>query len=305
MPRPANPKAKARQTRRMIRSVLQRHYPGGRAPNRRYDGADFIELASLAAARGQSLMHTSQAVPRLPDSDTFHAHLHAFKADDVLAFFQETMSEVLSIAHALSWMTPCPVALDRHDEPHYGKDRSFTVGCKNRRGTNQAHAYLTSQRLVDPRVSLDLQRVHPFRSQHEALRDLLKTTESRQEATRYLVDKAFYNAKDLALLADTRKDFVVAVPQVKMIQRVARELIRHRQRVGFGRFVATRRHRVADQVDVVLVFHWEPDAESKTGEQLFVYATNRERPPEEMHALAKEYRTRWGIETGYRLLDRW
>lgn len=276
-------------------------------PNQAYDRADFIELASIAAARRQSLHHTSQRLTRLPDSDTFHLHLSAVRADRVFDAFQTTLDPMLEVARSLDWLQPCDVALDRHDEAYYGQDVSFTVGCKNRRGTNQAHAYLTSQRLSEPRLPLDLERVHPLRSQHDALADLLERTERRQPVATYYADKAFYNRRDLERLLATGKDFVVAVPQNRLIKRLERELVRTRVRVHFGRFVATTRHRVGHPVkgpEVVLVFHWEPDPKKKTGESLFVYATRNEAGPERLHAWAEAYRTRWGIETGYRILDR-
>lgn len=306
MRRPEHPTGETRQAQRTIRTLLRDSYPLKERKNRTYDRASFVELASIAAARRQSVHHVSQSVSRLPDSDTFHQHLHAYKADEVLEAFQRTLDQIVGIAGGFGWLRPCDVALDRHDEANYGKDHTFTVGCKNRRGTNHAHAYLTSQRLAEPRLSLDLERLHPFRSQHEALSDLLEHTEKRQPVTTYYADKAFYNRRDLALLVATGKNFVVAVPQSKHIQRLEKEVIRTRVPVHFGRFVATTRHRVGgdDGPEVVLVFHWEPDPTKKTGEHLFVYATRNEASPEQLHAWAEQYRSRWGIETGYRIQDR-
>lgn len=290
----------------MIRTMVRDSYPMVERPNQNYDRADFVELASMAAARRQSLHHTSQRLHRLPDSDTFHGHLHAYKSADVFDAFQTTLDRMLDVARSLDWLQPCDVAIDRHDEAYYGKDASFTVGCQNRRGTNHAHAYLTSQRLAEPRLPLDLERLHPLRSQHDALRDTLERTEKRQPVATYYLDKAFHNRRDLELLLSTGKDFVVAVPQTKLVKRLEKELIRTRTAVHFGRFVATTRHRVGDPVhgpEVVLVFHWEPDPRKKTGESWFVYACPREAPPEELHRRAEAYRTRWGIETEYRILD--
>ena len=306
MPRPVNPPGQARQTRRTIRNLLAASYAWPEPPNRTYDRGDFVELAALAMGRGHSLAMASHVHPRLPDSDTFHRHLHGATADRIFAAFQVSLNGLLDAAGALGWLGPSIVAIYRHNEPVYGKRQPYMVAMKKKAGTTWGHAYLTSQRVGEPRLTLDVQRLHALRDQHAALADLLVNTGQRQHVSAYLLDKGFYNQMDLALLLATKTWFVVPVPLTKRVHAWADELRRTRTRVAYGRFVATRRHRVGDAQsgsEVVQVFVWEPDPDEPLGEALFVYACPQGRPLDELYEWSRTYRKRWGIETGYRTLE--
>lgn len=308
MPRPVNPSARTPKTRKTVRRLLAGSYPWDEPPNRTYDRGDFVELAALATARGQSLAQTSHQYPRLPNSDTLHLHLHEATPARVFDAFQTRLDDLLGLARGFSCMDEAvDVAIDRHNEPVYGIEQPWMVGMQHKAGTNFAHAYLTSQRLKEPRLTLDVELLHTLRPQHEALRDLLEATLRRHpNIRRFLLDKGFYTRRDIALLLTTGRDFIVPVPLDRSVHRHEADLYRRRVRVGFGHHIATRRHRIGDAKtgpEIVQVFVWEPDATKPLGERLFVYACPREASPEELDARAGQFRTRWGIETGYRTIE--
>ncbi len=276
-------------------------------PNATYGAADFIELAARATARGQSLAMASQTHARLPNSDTLHHHLHRVTSARVYDGFQETLDVLLGIARAFAWLRdPVLVAVDRHNEPVYGEEQPYMCGMERKAGTNRAHAYLTSQRLTDPRLTLDVQLLNPLRTQHDALEALLARTLARQSVLAFLLDKAFHNQWDLKLLLATKAWFVVPTPIDRSVHKAADELYRVRQRFAFGRHVAARTHRLGHPetgAGIVQVFVWEPDPENPGEELLFVYACPELRNLAELDAWAQTYRSRWGIETGYRQLE--
>jgi hypothetical protein len=182
------------------------------------------------------------------------------------------------------------------------------VGMERKAGTNRAHAYLTSQRLGEPRLTLDLQLLNGLRDQHAALADLLKQTLRRNPNLRsLLLDKGFYTIQDIKLLLETGKDFIVPVPKTKHLRKVEAELYRTRGRVpGTNRFIAWRTYRMGEDHDgpeIVQVIRWEPDPDEPTGEAWFAYACRRQTTIQDFDAWATRYRTRWGIETGYRILE--
>ncbi|MBI2078106.1 MAG: transposase [Euryarchaeota archaeon] len=277
--------------------------------NRTYDRSDFVELVALATGRDQSLAVASKIHPGIPDSDTFHLHLKAATPTDVFTTFQARLDELLSLARVLHWLDQAvDVAIDRHNEPNYGAEQSYMVGMERKAGTNKAHAYLTSQRLGEPRLTLDLQLLNALRDQHGALADLLKQTLGRNPNLRsLLLDKGFYTLQDIQLLLETGKDFIVPIPKTKALHNVERDLYRTRQRVGVtARFIASRRYRMGEAgtgPEIVQVIRWEPDPEEPTGEGWFAYACRRETTVNEFDEWATRYRTRWGIETGYRTLE--
>lgn len=305
--RPATRRPEPRQTRRTLRTLIANAYPAPQAPNRHYSNHDFIELAALATGRRSSLHDASTNNPRLPDSDTLHAHLHPIDPTTVYASFQTTHQRLLDTGRALGYFDqPTRIAIDRHNEDYYGADAPWIVSKRDDHGTNKAHAYLTSQRMQDPCVTLDLELLSAFRDQHDALRELVHATMQRARVSTAFLDKAFYTQRDLSILLETPWDFVVAVPLDKHKKAIAKEAYAGRVRTGPGTYVATRRYRVGDArrgPEVVLVFCWEPDAGEPSGERLFVYACRREVDAKTLWAWSQEYSSRWSIETGYRIVE--
>jgi len=306
---PSVPKVQRKQVGRTIRTLLRDTFPMKERPNRTYDRSDFVELVALATGRDQSLTLASRIHPRMPDSDTFHLHLKAATPTDVFTTFQTRLDELLTLARILGWLDEAvDVAIDRHNEPTYGEEQPYMVGMERKAGTNKAHAYLTSQRLGEPRLTLDLQLLSALRDQHHALKDLLRQTLRRNPNLRtLLLDKGFYTIADLALLLETGKDFIVPIPKTKHTHKIETDLYRTRERVGVtGRFIAWRRYRMGERgtgPEIIQVIRWEPDPEEPTGERWFAYTCRRETTVEEFDAWATRYRTRWGIETGYRTLE--
>ncbi|MGH9895235.1 MAG: transposase, partial [bacterium] len=300
---------KRKQAQRTIRTVFRDSFPMVEQPNRTYDRADFVELIALATGRDQSLAMASQTHPGMPDSDTFHLHLTAAKPGDVFDAFQACLDQLWSLARTLHWLDePVDVAIDRHNEPNYGAEQPYMVGMERKAGTNRAHAYLTSQRLGEPRLTIDLQLLNALRDQHDALAELLKQTLRRNPNLRsLLLDKGFYTLADIRLLLETGRDFIVPVPKTKALHNVEAELYRARQRVGVtGRFIAWRRYRMGEAgsgPEIIQVIQWRPDADEPTGEYWWAYACRRETSVEEFDEWAQRYRRRWGIETGYRTLE--
>lgn len=305
-PTPASRTIEPAQLRKTLRNVLRPAYACAEAPQREYPNEDFVELAALAAARDKSLHVTSTTNGRLPDSDSFHDHLADQTYAHILKAGQAALAGLLDLAEDLGWLGPSAIAIDRHDEPYYGDDASIhVVRTKNKAGTNKAHAYLTSCRLSEPRIGLALEPMTVFRDQHDALQDLLETTLARHPVTVAFLDKAFYTAKDLRLLLDVGVDFVVAAPRNQAIRALAEAVRPAARRVAPARHVAAVPYTVGDKdrVDVTLVLQWRPDPDEEGEEILFAYATNTFRPLATHHEHAEAYRTRWGIETGYRITE--
>ncbi len=302
------------QLRRTLRTTLDTFAHASSAPNAIYTPGDMIELVAVATGRRESLHHAGTTYTRLPSSDAFHAPLHEACPDALFTSFQATLDDQLTLAGTLGYLDQaCMVGLDKHEEAWYGQDGPWLVGTNQCPGTTLAHAYLTSQRLDDPMLTLGLERLSPFRDQHAALEDLLEATLARQRVDLFLADKGFYTIQDLSLLVDTGRDFVVPVPANQVPGDLVDTCRAERVPVGGQRFVAADQHTLDTRngrVTVTLVFLWEPAAdpqERMQGKQdLFVYACQAsalDADPEQLLAWGKAYRSRWGIETGYRVLE--
>lgn len=181
-------------------------------------------------------------------------------------------------------------------------------------GTRLSHGYLTTQRLDDPMLTLGLERLSPpLRGQHAALADLLDATLARQSVDLFLLDKGFCTVQDLALLVDRGRDFVVPVPANQVPSDLENACRAQRVHVAGQRFVASGKHTLEGKqgtVTVTMVFVWEPAQDPRDRmngrEDVFVYACAPEASkagPEQLLAWGKGYRQRWGLETGYRVLE--
>jgi putative transposase len=302
------------QLRRTLRTTLDGFAHASTAPNAVYTPGDMIELVSVATGRRESLHHAGRTYARLPSSDAFHAPLHEVDPDDLFDTFQATLDDQLDVARALGYLNQaCVVGIDRHDEAWYGKEGPWLVSTNRCEGTRLAHGYLTTQRLDDPMLTLGLERLSPFRGQHAALKDLLEATLARQSVDLFLADKGFYTIQDLQLLVETGCDFVVPVPANQVPDELNAACRAEREHVAGQRFIASGLHTLDTRngrVTVTLVFLWEPAADARDRmegrEDLFVYACqpgNVEASPEQLLAWGTGYRARWGIETGYRVLE--
>lgn len=312
MPDPGAQRRKRKQARRTLRNLLDPFYPVQLAANAEYARADFVELAALAIGRGTSLHDASMALrsegnERLPHADTFHRHLHAYRADStpILQGFNAALDGILGVARDLGWLGPSEVAIDRHNEDYWGEREPWVMGQKRDHGTNWCHAYLTSKRMQAPGVPLDLQPVYPLRGRTAALQELLEHTRRRQEVTTYYLDREFHNFEDLFLLQATGSDFVIPVPSDRIPEGSVEAAWREKKSLG-ARFVATRAHTLTRgdrTVNLILVYHWQPDESEPSGYHQFVYATPKGGTLEQLDAWAGQYRKRWDIETGYRLSE--
>jgi hypothetical protein len=159
----------------------------------------------------------------------------------------------------------CTGRIDRHDEAWYGNEGPWLVSTNQCKGTTLAHGYLTSQRLDDPMLTLGLERLSPFTSQHAALEDLLEATLDRQAVALFLLDKGFCTVQDLTLLEDTGCNFVVPVPKNQVPEAIERACRAEREPVGANRFVACAEHTLEGKqgsVSVTMAFVWEPGKRS-------------------------------------------
>jgi hypothetical protein len=204
----------------------------------------------------------------------------------------------------------CTVGINRHDEPWYGQQGPWLVSTNPCEGTTLAQGSLTTQRLDDPMLTLGLERLSPFTGQHAALEDRLQATLDRQPVALCLLEKGFSTVEDLQLLQGTGRDFVVPVPANQGPKAIDHACPAEREPVGANRFVACAEHTLEGKQGSVLItmaFVWEPAADPRERmdgkEDLFVYACAREADAEQLLAWGKGYRQRWGIETGYRVLE--
>jgi len=302
-----------KQARRTLRNLIRPAYPYDPPANARFETADYVELAALAMGRRTSISDASITMrdrgnTRLPHADTFHEHPHALDEDPraVLDAFNTALDGIIDAVRPAGWLPAGPVAIDGHCEPYHGDHHNdWVVGNKGTRGTNWAHKYLTSQRIQEPKIQLGLEPVTPKRGRSSALASLVLSTMLRMEVTLWLLDREFYNRMDLRTLMATGRDFAIPVPRDRRPRQQEDAAWRAKSRVG-ARYVSIMPHDAGDADGSIPVFHvyqWRPDEKEPSGWRLFVYATPHKPTLETADARADEYRTRWTIETGYRLTE--
>jgi hypothetical protein len=190
---------------------------------------------------------------------------------------------------------PLPVAVDLHDVMYYGDHDStrMVIGTKPTAGSCYAFEYLTAsvladgERLIVAVVSLRSRKEIPARTA-EIIRRLREELRLR---IRYLVfDGGFFNAAILRLLEDSKLRYIVRIAPTTKTKRMRTW---HGRRFRYTTSGHRRKESEQASFDVVVVVDG-----SKPYKYLFATNLPSYYRPETILEL---YKTRWGIETSYRM----
>jgi len=238
----------------------------------------------------------------IPNDDTVLYHLAKINEQDMNTAFGMLMSDVIGWAQGSK---PFPedivVATDYTYEPFAGdRNISGVVGMKKVRGTNWGFGFLTIEiAMPGLRFCIGMKTVEPLENGKMRLEAVLK--DSNRCIGRHnvinLADKEFFSDAYLSAFLDAGHDFLVPVRLDKRISGTIQ---------GYQGYLFKVYPYIFKKgtVNFNIVTVWQPpkkgDLPDATG-SYFIYATNRNpNTYDDALALAKLYRSRWGIETGYR-----
>lgn len=231
---------------------------------------------------------------KLPCSDTVLAKLGSQEWLFLWPVFNRIMKRLLARAKAVgSFDVPVDVALDYHDIPYYGKERSeWVIRRRARKGTRWFYRWATVSVIVAGRrfILACMPVKNSFTHKH-VIRCLIHEVRKHVRCIRYVtLDREFHSIECLRCLDGLNLKY--AMP-AKERRKLLAEMNKHlRKDVYEFEYTLTNPY---DSIQVMVKVAW-----SKSREKHIPYITNLLLTPDEVQEV---YRHRWGIETGYRVLE--
>jgi putative transposase len=247
-----------------------------------------------------------------PSSDTVFYHLNKLNENTVFSTFQQTNQTLLKQAkHQGVFDKPVWCGLDIHKIPWYGKKKDiFVLGMERVRGTSFGHGYASLECVNSGRrFTLSALPLSQFTTKKKIISFLVNETRKHVDISRLFLDREFFNIESINMLEELSILFVVPVKENKKISGMIKEFKQNCQKsfppyetyyTLITRYMLKKGKDSATFTMVIVV-----ESPEKPGDEwdVFAYATNI--PVTQVNAveIADSYRSRWGIETGYRVKE--
>lgn len=269
---------------------------------------DLYQILLKAAANRTTIEATCNDSPGAPDSNTIRGYLNAQLSPAAIRGLEQDCNRALyqRWPHWL-WSQPLELALDLHDECYYGNYAEDNPMCwvhkaEKRNGTRHFYRCATVAIVRQQvRLTLAVAFVHP----HDDLVEIVKTLVNyvRQRGLRLgclYADKGFCSIAVLNYLRQhTRLAALIAVPRKGAKQGV---LSLCRGRTSY--FTSYTFHSGSAECTVELAFvrTYKKHKDALRKATWLVYALIRVH--DTLKHIRQRYRARFGIDTGYRLMER-
>ena len=275
------------------------------AKNCEYKKEDIVNVVLFSIADDVSIEYGSERMRekgiKAPSGDDIFYHLGRLEAKDVLSAFYRVNSEILRKEKRRR----APCAIDIHKIPYYGKHKDkHVVGMEKARGTNYGYAYASIDRVDDKTVTLSAIPLNQLTTKREIITQLIKEARKHVSIARAFLDRGFFNIESIKTLIDPGVPFIIPAMKNKKISRAIEEAHlkgRHIPCTDSKVFITDYtmgkgENSVTVKLVVVLEFKGKEWKE-------FAYVTNMDVDPGSALLLAESYRSRWMIETGYRVKE--
>ena len=192
------------------------------------------------------------------------------------------------------FLTPVPLAIDWVDLMFYGdKNTPMVVGTQHKDGSNYAYRYITASILTEKgRLVIAAQ---PFMEANKenilkGIETILKKIKNQIKISYILFDRAFYLIQLTSLLEKMRIKFMIHVP-VNKLSKIALE-----EKMPFVLEYKSKSHKKypEHQFDII-GFEW--------ADERWYFATSLDFTNENLYKAIEIFRKRWGVETGYRMIN--
>jgi len=177
------------------------------------------------------------------------------------------------------------------------------------RGTNFGHGYASIECVNSgKRFTLSALPLNQFTTKKKIIAHLVNEARKHIDISRLFLDREFFNIESINMLKELSAPFVIPVIRNKKIDRIIQEFKQKCQKSSpyEERYTLIREYTLKkgrDSATFILVIIVE-SPERLDGEwNMFAYATNIPVTKDNALELADSYRSRWGIETGYRVKE--
>ena len=244
---------------------------------------------------------------KVPDADTFLYRLKKMRRSEALAMLHQLNGEVVSMAKRKgAFRRKAVTAIDLTFIPYYGKPTPYVVQGQYKLGTTWFHCY-AAIRIVERgrRYVIKSRLVKPLElSEKDKIVEEL-VTEARRQGVHIrllLLDKGFYSHEVIETLKARRVKFLIAAPKNSRVKAAILDYFR----TGKRQVRKFHLKKGGETVNFNLTIHRLRRTKKGLRNILELYgafATNLgfKNAVRAWQTLPRDYRRRWGIETGFRV----
>jgi len=303
-----------KQVKKSTKNRIVETVPFQMGKNCKYGKKEVVDTALFSVTKGVFIEYGSKRLRNggheMPSADDVFYHLNKLDEFEVYGAFCAVNNRVLEEAkNAGAFDLPVWAAIDKHKIPWFGKSRDkHALGMERVRGTNWAHGY-GSIECVKPanKFTLAAAPLTQYTTKKTMITNLVKDGERFANIEGIFADREFYNVESIAAIEGLGKHYIIPVRRNSKIDQIVREAHRTAEKIpnsyshAFITDYTMRSGKVSVSFKLVAVL--EPPDDPKEPLHEFVFATNLDVNIDNVMKIAESYRSRWGIETGYRVKE--
>ena len=193
------------------------------------------------------------------------------------------------------------VSIDGIKSPCHSKDQTYLIGSKPKGGTSKMEAYTTAQIVSDVRMTLATIARTDEVGRADAVRLIIKIIRILNIPIRkFILDSGYYTVEVLKVL---REEGIPYIMMAKRSKPIKKRIVEYHNGTGKQIFSHTIKSTHGhERVRLLIVKRKDADKHEEIADKYIVlaYWRCRKRIEDIISSIPEEYRTRWGIETGYR-----
>ena len=301
--------------KKSIREEFVNSLPISMAGNCTYTKKNIINTVVFSVSNNNFIEYSSKRLRDkkgfCPSSDAVFYHLNKLDENTVFSVFQQVNQTLLKQAEEHNVFNRAVwCGLDKHKIPWFGKKKDgHVLGMERVRGTNFGHGYASIECVNSgKRFTLSALPLNQFTTKKKIIAHLVNEARKHIDISRLFLDREFFNIESINMLKELSAPFVIPVIRNKKIDRIIQEFKQKCQKSSpyEERYTLIREYTLKkgrDSATFTLVIIVESPERFDGEWNVFAYATNIPVTKDNALELADSYRSRWGIETGYRVKE--
>ena len=301
--------------KKSIREEFANSLPISMAGNCTYTKKNIINTVVFSVSNNNFIEYSSKRLRDkkgfCPSSDAVFYHLNKLDENTVFSVFQQVNQTLLKQAEEHNVFNRAVwCGLDKHKIPWFGKKKDgHVLGMERVRGTNFGHGYASIECVNSgKRFTLSALPLNQFTTKKKIIAHLVNEARKHIDISRLFLDREFFNIESINMLKELSAPFVIPVIRNKKIDRIIQEFKQKCQKSSpyEERYTLIREYTLKkgrDSATFTLVIIVESPERFDGEWNVFAYATNIPVTKDNALELADSYRSRWGIETGYRVKE--
>lgn len=307
---------------------LNTHFKLPTYHNIKYFNREIIELAVYSALQNQfiesSVTQLSTFIKDVPSADTIFHRLGRANWSYVL----QTMKDINEMLYTRWKDKPnkaAYLAVDFHDIPRYIRkvrryrgrmkkcdDIEHVVGTQAKRGTHYCHKIASIDMVEEQKFTLGFEPVFPDSDLDFLITNLILTANSKVSIKAVLMDREFFRGVLISKLIEHEIPYIIRAKKTPTIKRATRYMKQNILPYFVQEYVLNknthkkRRVRVSTTLVIVdnAVLEENDPSLYEDDDRYFAFVTNLEiNTIDDAFKLARDFRKRWRIETGYRVKE--